>query len=145
LLRNKQINSSNGFTFIELLLTLFVLSTLLLLAVPIHNQLLKKINERSFLETLHYDVLLLQNTSLVSRNILQLQFFDDHYRVNLGNQYDKYERTYPTHLNIDKNAVNRISFNYKGTIRQPSTFRLIFDNQTYRYICPLGKGRCYFE
>lgn len=144
LLKEKLINNK-GFTFLELIMALSVLTVLLILAVPIKNNLTTSIKEKMFLETLHNDVLLLQKLSMSTQEMLSIDFRTDYYTVNLKNIRPSYIRQYPNSLDISSNKIFKLSFNYKGTIRQPYTFRFKFKNKTYKYICPLGKGRCYFE
>lgn len=139
------LNNNKAFTFLELIVALSILTVLLILAVPIKNNLTNSIKEKMFLETLHNDVLLLQKLSMASQEMLSIDFREDYYTVNLKNIRPNYIRQYPSSLDLSTNKIFKLSFNYKGTIRQPYTFRFKFKNKTYKYICPLGKGRCYFE
>ncbi|WP_010530980.1 competence type IV pilus minor pilin ComGD [Lentibacillus jeotgali] len=138
---------SNGFTLIEVLFVLAVLSILILIAVPIQVSVLDKKTEESFLETLEMDLLYTQSLSYNSRTDYRLAFFpdQDRYIIKSTENRDILERKIPEGWTINKRIMPTISFNKNGTILEPGTMAIQTPTTHYNLICPLGKGRCYFD
>ncbi|HLR62415.1 MAG TPA: competence type IV pilus minor pilin ComGD [Lentibacillus sp.] len=137
---------SNGFTLIEVLFVLVVLSVLILIAAPIQASVLDKKTEESFLETLEMDLLYMQSLSYNSRTNYRLAFPDqDRYVIKSTAHQDILERKVPEGWTINTRVIKTISFNKNGTIREPGTMAIYTPTTHYNLVCPLGKGRCYFD
>lgn len=141
----RQILNNKAFTFIELLLALSVVALLLLISVPLKKHLIPSLEERLFLETFHNDLLYVQKIAMASNQAAGIEFRDGYYLVMLGRSHSNYKRIYPKSLDISSNTIKFLSFNHRGTIKQAGTIRFKFKQKTFKYVCPLGKGRCYFE
>ncbi|WP_188633613.1 competence type IV pilus minor pilin ComGD [Lentibacillus kapialis] len=137
-------HNSNGFTLLEVLFVLSVLSVLILIAVPIQASVLDKQTEANFLETLEMDILYTQSLSYNSRSRYQL-FFPDQTHYVIKKYGTILERKVPEGWSIKKRTLPTISFNREGTIRKPGTMTIYTQTTQYNLVCPLGKGRCYFE
>lgn len=137
-----QDNHEQGFSFLEILFVLSIISILLFLSQPLHISILENQHEKNFLKNLLSDVLYIQNMTVTKAEDAKIVFLDDHYRVQV-NKNIIHTRSYPSNLSKRKSNLGVISFNEHGTIVQPGTIRLSNDNTTYNIICPLGKGRCY--
>lgn len=138
-------NQVNGFTLIEVLFVLAILSVLILISTPLQFSALDHKTEESFLETLEMDLLYMQTLSYNSRSRYRLTFPDqEHYTVS-SNQSIILERTVPEGWEVDTRTLKTISFNDNGTIRDSGTFAIQTLTDRYNVVCPLGKGRCYFE
>ncbi|HLS08042.1 competence type IV pilus minor pilin ComGD [Lentibacillus sp.] len=136
---------TNGFTLIEVLFVLGVLSVLVFLSAPLQVSVLDKKTEESFLETLEMDLLYMQSLSYNSRTHYRLTFPDQGRYVIKKNQATILERKVPEGWKIDARTLPTVSFNKNGTIRAPGTLAIKTLSEQYNLICPLGKGRCYFE
>ncbi|SFA71205.1 competence protein ComGD [Lentibacillus halodurans] len=134
----------NGFTLIEVLFVLSVLSLLILISAPIHFSVLDKKTEESFLYTLEMDLLYMQTMSYNSRTNYRMTFPDQKHYVIKKNHSIIQEREVPEGWEIDPRILPTISFNKDGTIREPGTFAIQTSANKYSVVCPLGKGRCYF-
>lgn len=142
---SRVLRRESGFTFLELLLALSVLSLLLFLSVPVKTKLVSSVEEKLFLETLHNDFLYLQKQAMSRQQFAGIEFREKNYLIRTKYDQTSYIRPYPSSLDMSVNRIKSISFNHKGTIKPAGTIKLKFNNTIYKYICPLGKGRCYFE
>lgn len=138
--------TKNGFTLIEVLFVLAILSILLLLSAPIHVLTLEKQVEEQFFKTLEMDILYLQNISYGSREGYKLMFRNDtSYAItNVPGTRVIMTREIPEGWRFDDDTLPYISFNQEGLINKPGTIRIHTPRNTYKLICPFGKGRCYF-
>lgn len=141
-----QLNSNQGFTLLEVIFVLAILSILISLSAPIIFTTLEDQNEKQFFETLNSDLLLIQTASHgTTATDASIVFNDQSYTVRvLGKEEKVMNRTYPTGWKSDGRAFKRISFK-NGTIRQAGTILLQSAESDYRIIFPLGKGRGYIE
>lgn len=137
-------NEANGFTLIEMLLVISLLSIFILLAIPIQQSISYSEQDERFLEILQYDVLHIQNLARTTRENVLIRFNPNHYVV-LQSGKKLYERTLPEHWNIKINNIQDISFTIRGTIRESGNISINTAHAVYKFICPLGKGRCYIE
>ncbi|WP_176447377.1 competence type IV pilus minor pilin ComGD [Lentibacillus sp. CBA3610] len=138
-------NQVNGFTLIEVLFVLAVLSVLILITTPLQLSVLDKKTEERFLETLEMDLLYMQTLAYNSRMTHRLAFLDSERYEIKANNTSILERTVPEGWEIDTRTLKTISFNKKGTIVKSGTFAIKTLTDHYNVVCPLGKGRCYFE
>lgn len=74
-------NDHRGFTLLEVLIVLSILSILITLSVPISKSLFEKQEEKQFLNTLESDILYIQNLSLGTRSRSTIEFHKDHYTI----------------------------------------------------------------
>lgn len=143
MMRNK-----NGFTLIEVIFVLGVLSILLLLSAPIKISVLDSQKEEQFLATFENDLLYMQNISYLSTDDIKMEFYAESYVVinGIGNK-TLLRRSIPTGWKFDLRTFQKrgISFNASGTIREPGNMQLTTNKSSYRIVFPLGKGRCYIE
>lgn len=141
---NKIINQ-NGFSLVELLFVLGILSFLLLLIVPLSLNHLEHQREMKFLEQLKYDVLYIQNISMTNKTrTAHLYMSEDYYQIYDRTIHDgQIKRYYPDTWNVDTRVMSQIAFNKNGTMQSPGKFTIQTKQKTYEIIFPLGKGRFY--
>lgn len=138
--------NKNGFTLIEMLFTLAILSILILLFVPSFNKTVQNQQVNQFLHVLQSDVLYMQNLSTGNKSDIRMIFNENHYVVTNYLSNDIFiERQYPNDVTIQTRTINYVSFNDKGTIRYPGTIQIKSRHKNYRVIFPLGKGRFYID
>ncbi|MHA6250981.1 competence type IV pilus minor pilin ComGD [Oceanobacillus sp. CAU 1775] len=134
----------NGFTLIEMIMVLGIISMLILLAAPIQTSVLKTQIENKFIDTFKDDVLFIQNqASGYERGTLYIHFYSDHYIVTTGvrdaGHYAK--RYYPEGWTNINASQARIQFKESGTIIRPRTVVMYSENERIHFTFPLGKGR----
>lgn len=143
-----QINmkKQSGFTLVELLLVLSILSILLLLSVPLNISGLQKHQDEQFLETFQYDVLYIQHlaTTTTDDKRVYIRFQNDRYSI-IENTKTLETRYYPDGWEMDPRTMEELSFKSTGTVRQPGRIKMTSKNNTYFVVFPLGKGRGYVE
>ncbi|MFD1363067.1 competence type IV pilus minor pilin ComGD [Lentibacillus salinarum] len=139
-------NQPDGFTLIEVLFVLAVLSVLILISTPLKVSMLDKQTENRFLQTLEMDLLYVQSMAYNSRKRYRLTFPDEtHYAIKTTKKTTLLEREMPEGWSIDSRTLPNISFKSNGTIREPGTFAIKTETGTFNIVCPFGKGRCYVE
>lgn len=136
--------NKNGFTLIEMLFVLGILSVLLLVTVPLNIQTLDKQRTKQFLDTFEFDVLYIQSLTSTSDESepIRIRFHDDHYKIRQGRKTLTI-RSYPSGLTLDKRTGDTITFSNSGTILDPRTLKVKANDGDYHIVFPLGKGRCY--
>ncbi|MFC4558801.1 competence type IV pilus minor pilin ComGD [Virgibacillus kekensis] len=135
-----------GFTMLEVLFVLSVWSIILLLSAPLYFPIMDKYEENNFISTFEMDLLYMQSQSYGSTSYYRMSFPDSRsYEIRKDFHEIVRERTVPKHWHIEGRTLPVISFNKTGTITQPGSFNIITGASEYTVVCPLGKGRCYFE
>lgn len=135
----------NGFTFIELLTVLSVISVFILLSVPLHADTIHKIQEETFINQLKNDVLFIQNQSVfhgTSRYLIR--FYDGHYSILHGREPVFENREYPTGWTF-LSSNRTLQFAETGTVINPRVIYMASDNEWIHFVFPLGKGGFYVE
>lgn len=138
--------NEEGFTFIELLYVLLIVSILSLLVVPPMYHVYQEQQKNQFFTLLDSDILYIQNQAIARKTNFRI-VFDTEYYVVMEKDKQIYKRDYPNHLSYSKATTNRIVFNTLGTVRNPTTY-LFYDQskgKRYEMVFPLGKGRQYVE
>ncbi|GAB4073462.1 hypothetical protein GCM10028778_09670 [Barrientosiimonas marina] len=133
---------NNGFTLIEVLFVLSILSVLVVISAPLHISVLDKQTEQRFLETLDMDILHLQSLAYNTRDYYRLTFEENRYFID-KNSATILERELPEGWQIKTRKLKNIAFKHTGTIRQPGNLTIKTLSNSYKLTCPLGKGRCY--
>jgi|SRR5690625_306889 len=140
-LNNKE---ERGFTLVELLLTLVVLTVFLSLVLMPLNDVFKKVQVDQFFAIFEADVFHTQANVLNTVHTNRVIFDSGFYSVVGDGGKRIYVREIPPFITI-ANRDFRIQFNINGTIIQPRTYRIYVEDDTYAIVFPLGKGRYYVE
>ncbi|GEN87393.1 competence type IV pilus minor pilin ComGD [Oceanobacillus sp. FSL W8-0428] len=140
------LQTERGFTLIETLFALSILSVILLL-IPKHQiEQIDKLESRHFLDTLEMDVLYIQNkrSTQESGKSYILRFYPDNYSI-LFNYSTEIRREYPPLFSLDTPFPKDIEFSVGGVIKNPQSILISFGEERYRIVFPFGKGRFYVE
>ena len=141
--------NNHGFTLIEVIFVLGVLSILLLLSAPLKVSILDNQKEEQFLTTFQNDLLYMQSISYLSKEYIGMEIKADHYTIITDGHENNIavRRSIPADWDFDLRTFKTglISFNRNGTIRTPGNIHLTTNNASYKIVFPLGKGRCYIE
>lgn len=133
----------NGFTLLETMFVLGVVSIMLLLAVPLSWSLLEHQQEKQFLDTLQSDLLLIQSLSEQEEELIQIIFHEKDYLVQTSRTKEKTIRSFPPGWTFPPRSYTSISFK-DGQIRKPGTIKFKINNEKeVKLVFPLGKGRGY--
>ncbi|AXI09454.1 DNA transport machinery protein [Oceanobacillus zhaokaii] len=139
------ISNFKGFTLLEMLMVLSIMSVMLLLIVPINNNNLEKVQSTKFIEQLEYDILMIQNLSTTADDSFSIRFYNDRYSILQGMNPAFATRNYPPGFKIDRKNYDSIKFNKNGSIINPRTIDIIVGEKKYLLVFPLGKGRFYIS
>lgn len=135
-----------GFTLLEVLFTLAILSILITLSAPLTISSLAKHQEKQFFQTLQFDVMLVQNLSINNNNYIRIKLNDKSYELINGARSKPIAiRNLPKKWYITKQNLDTISFNRDGSIRRAGTIKITTEQSSYNVVFPLGKGRGYIN
>lgn len=135
-------NRANGFTFIEMLFVLGIISFLFVLSTPIVFNVLDQQQEKQFLNTFEFDVLYAQRLAMQSKSIVRINFSRQQYTI-LSDEKVVTRRRIPNDWDINLRTMNQLSFDDQGRIREPGTMSIKTPRAEYHVIFPFGKGRGY--
>jgi len=146
--RHLQANKQRGFTLLESLIVLSIVSimsmVLLINITTIHKQ--KTIE--TFLNTLHDDLLFSQQYALVNGKTVIILFSESEkkYYVTHSLGVKILARSYPSSISIEGATLeNRVIYNNFGSISKSGTILVKHAKDTYRLVVYLGKGRVKIE
>jgi len=135
----------NGFTLIECLITMAVVSILVMIAVPLTLRQINKYQESSFFQLVEHDLLIAQSLAMVTEDKIYMTIDPYYYKIH-SKENTYVQRSLPKGYVIHTKSMNNpISFNINGSIRKPGTMVLTTKHQQVHLIFPLGKGRARFE
>ncbi|GIO23144.1 prepilin-type N-terminal cleavage/methylation domain-containing protein [Oceanobacillus sp. J11TS1] len=140
------LQTERGFTLLEALFALSILSVILLL-IPKHQmEHMENLENEQFLNTLEMDVLYLQNT-MSTQEITKpyvLRFASDSYSILLSNE-TIIKREFPSSVILTNPYLKDIKFSIGGVTMNPQTILMDIGGEPYRIVFPFGKGRFYAE
>lgn len=134
----------NGFTLIEVLLSLVIMMIILLVISPFSTDIVEKKREEQFIEMLQADILLIQNLSMQTRKSTVIYFEEGKYVILVGNSTFR-TREFPKEWKITDDGIRPLSFTPGGIIRRPGSLRIKMTHSYVKIVFPLGKGRGYVE
>lgn len=138
--------TEQGFTLIETLFALSILSLILFLIPKQQVEQIDKLELQHFLDTLEMDVLYLQNTASTQEIDIPyvLKFNSDNYSIMLDRSTE-IKRDYPAQFSLVTPFPKNVEFYISGVIKNPQTIRVSLAGEPYQIVFPLGKGRYYVE
>lgn len=134
--------NESGFTLIEMLIVLSLISIFSLLVIPFSKKTMDQIQDKNFLHLLESDILFLQSHNLTKSDPYSIYFrSDDYYFFINGFIFSK--RDLPD--NWESYSGQSIFFDRKGSNRKPQTIYLNNNGRSFKIIFPFGKGSYRFE
>ena len=139
-----------GFTLIESLLVLSLISMLVSLSFVKFSPLMEKKVMPHFFEQLSNDILFAQQYAISTKQSVNIFFFPDnkHYLVQVpGEDRILLKRFYNEHIHINtRHAGNVVRYNPVGNILNPSSYGVSYKSQeNYSITFQIGFGRFYVE
>lgn len=140
----------NGFTLLELLIVLMIVSTLTIVAIPQIDRLKKAKEETHMLEQLTDDLLYAQAYALTHRQSVVVVFYNAQGRYRMTERYTLgpvlLDRTLPSPWKIELATLqNPLTFLANGNVNKSGTVLLKNGKTTYKLVFLLGKGRFYVQ
>lgn len=141
-------NSHAGFTLVEVMISLFVVSVMTSVVLISFQSLYNAKETKQFLELLMQDIYFAQQLAITSGHMIDIHFnnFDSAYYIK---QYGRtlYSQPYDKDITFERATLNLtdVRFNSRGSIVKPGTILIRTDSELYRIVFLLGKGRFYIE
>ncbi|MCZ0754639.1 competence type IV pilus minor pilin ComGD [Anoxybacillus sp. J5B_2022] len=140
----------NGFTLLELLIVLMIVSTLTIVAIPQIDRLKKAKEETHMLEQLTDDLLYAQAYALTHRQSVVVVFYNAQGRYRMTERYTLgrvlIDRSLPSPWKIELATLqNPLTFLANGNVNKSGTVLLKNGKTTYKLVFLLGKGRFYVQ
>src|SRR5699024_10745474 len=113
-----------GFTLVELLYVLSLVSVMSLLTVPNLNKSYDSVQIKLFFQVLEEDTLYIQNTAFSEETKMQLTFTDDKYNIKRG-KHTILSRKLPKGLHFRGISDNKIIYNKKEKWKRQEQLRFM--------------------
>jgi len=143
---NSSLFNRNGFTLLEVLIVLGIISFIILLSIPISFKIIETHQEKNFIEMFEFDLLYIQSLAITTtKENVRIVIDKDQYKIVKGERDSLISiRTIPENIHINTRLRPIISFDENGRIRDPNKGRIEIETKQSKYIVifPLGKGRC---
>lgn len=133
---------ANGFTLLEMLYVLGIISILFIISVPFMRHVLDQQEESQFLKVFEADILYAQRLAMQSKHIISMYVNPGEYKIMQGDR-SVLIRKIPTDWEIDIRTMPQLGFDNKGRIRYPGTIAIKSEHTQYLMVFPFGKGRGY--
>lgn len=134
-----------GFTFLEMLLVLSIVSILSVVTYFNVAPLYEKQKVEQFLKQFSQDILYMQQLAINRRNHHILRWFPEKHMYSIsesGKERSILLRKYEDDIQIDLNTFpNPMTYNASGNINKGGTIVLSYRKRTYEIVFQLGRGR----
>ncbi|MBO1579109.1 type II secretion system protein [Bacillus sp. XF8] len=134
-----------GFTFLEMLLVLSIISILSVVTYFNVAPLYERQKVEQFLKQFSQDILYMQQLAINRRNLHMLRWSPEKHMYSIWESGDKrslFIREYERDIKIDLNTFpNPMTYNANGNINQGGTILLSYRSRTYEIVFQLGRGR----
>lgn len=142
-------NAQQGFTFIESLLVLSVVSVILSFTILKIAAIEEKHVTKNFFSELTNDLLFAQQYAMSTKRSVTITFSpsNHYYRITQGSGNELLRRNYHEDILIDPRTMGTLLvFQSHGSIQKAGTMGISYKNlENYRLVFQLGKGRFYVE
>lgn len=136
---------NDGYTLVELLIVLAIVSMVTLLGLRVSTASLHKQYENHFFTTLTQDVRYAQNMSMNDKTAdVRIHFNPTSYRVVSGQQgFTSFTRDLPAGWRIRTSNFTIVSFTPSGSLKYSGTVYIESPHKQFKVVFPLGKGSYY--
>ena len=142
-----QHRSQEGYTFVEMLLVLLLVSTITSVSILQLEPLVDSKKIDHFFDQFENDILFAQQYAISHSESIKVIFYEGQptYRIILnGFGEPLLERTYDKRFNINPTTLNSsVVFRGSGNIKNPGTMLVTYKERTFKVVFLLGKGRFY--
>ncbi|MDQ0256286.1 competence protein ComGD [Evansella vedderi] len=144
----EQIHKNNGYTLIEMLLVLLLISSILLIVIPNFTKSVHSKNVDYFFEQLEKDLYESQMTAMTDGVIIRFVFSPtlNNYTIRHGVTIVE-TRTFPEGLTVKIGTLgyNDLRFLPTGTISSPGSLVFNYKNDRYVLVFQFVRGRFYID
>ncbi|GAA5415495.1 hypothetical protein Pryu01_00519 [Paraliobacillus ryukyuensis] len=140
-------NKQHGFSLVELLIVLSILTIILFIGGTIHIKTYQQYQFNQWYQIFSNDILRMQQDTIISNKNLYLTInpTSNVYEIRKGGLGELIiSRKIPKKWNINLYSLKiPLSFSKNGTIKKPGRFQIVIADKTREIVFPFGKGRCY--
>ncbi|KPB05209.1 competence type IV pilus minor pilin ComGD [Bacillus sp. CHD6a] len=150
-MQESKYRTNGGYTLLESLLVISIVSVLLSVTVLTLNSTEESYISEQFNEQLSNDLLFAQQYALSSKKSVYIIFTpsENYYRIRQGTFQinELVVREYHSSIKIDTRTMGqRITYHGNGSINRSGAIAIyVDDKKLYQYVFTLGKGRFYVE
>lgn len=142
------IKKESAYSLIEMLLVLAILSSLLLITIPMFQHSIHRNDIHQFFEQLEKDLYTSQMTAIHEGIIVRFVFSitDESYYIRHGTT-TVIQRPFPKGMRVTRGTLelNNIRFLPTGTVSYAGTIVFYYGNEQYVLVLQLARGRFYIE
>ncbi|MFC7370415.1 competence type IV pilus minor pilin ComGD [Fictibacillus iocasae] len=139
-------DNRNGYTFIEMMIVLLVVSIFLGAGVFSLRTFYETVQTRSFLKSLKKDLYFTQQTAVSTESFVSLVFHQGHTYIIRDGVKSLKKVTYPDHVSVEPYSMPlTITYNGRGNISQGGTLVIRANQKRFHLVFQLGKGRFYID
>ena len=144
----KQLSNNDGYTLIEMIVVLAILSTIVGISLVSFQSLSTSLNEKNFLSKLENELYFCQQYAISTGRQTNC-FIDNNQKVIAIRQTGKilFQYSFDPSVSFERGTLglHEIEFNPKGNIRKSGTVFINVNNNTYRLVFWIGRGRFHIE
>ncbi|WP_161920705.1 competence type IV pilus minor pilin ComGD [Pallidibacillus pasinlerensis] len=139
----KGIIREEGFTLVEMLLVLFILTVMFATIPPLFQSVQSKINESNFIHQFQADLYYAQSYAIAHRRRVSYRYDNTNkaYRFYTGGENILIlERKLPKNVTIERGYLDEFHFNGEGNVSRFGNIYIKIDDKSYRLVMSIGKG-----
>ncbi|GGE73914.1 competence type IV pilus minor pilin ComGD [Priestia taiwanensis] len=144
----QSVNNNKGFTFVEMLLVLFIVSVVSSFVFVNISTAYDKRKIDHFMEQFYIDLLYTQEYAMSHYVDMKVHLRDGHYEIR-GSSYAGptiLKRTYDDGIQVDVMTMqNPIVFKPSGNIERAGSLFVGYKGSRFKVVFQLGRGRVYYE
>ncbi|MCL6615948.1 MAG: prepilin-type N-terminal cleavage/methylation domain-containing protein [Anoxybacillus ayderensis] len=142
--------NERGFTLIEMLIILFVVTSIMSFTVPPFQHVLAERQLQYFLEQFRNDMLYAQQYAMSRKKTVAIIFYFDtcRYQVKEGGTFGKelLARSFPSPFQFQMATLSPPLYYYpNGNVNKAGTLLVAYGHKKYKIVFQLGKGRLYAQ
>jgi competence protein ComGD len=144
--RKRSLTDQRGFTFMELIIVLLLISSIGAIAYPKFDRFLKNRETEYFIRTFQKDIVHMQQKAINESRIYNLSIDNDKHLYEIrGNGSDHpTKRYFPKHIHFESfSMLLSVQFNQAGNISRAGTLYIHSANGSYKMVFQIGKGKFY--
>ena len=132
-----------GFTLIEMLLVLFILTIMLLAAPPLFNSLYSTIEKDNFLHQFEQDIFNAQARAIANMEPIYYKYDPQLRKYEFTNFYKEvlFSRSLPENVTIKSGYMDNFRFLGTGNVSRFGNIYLQIGDKNYRVYIGIGRGR----
>ncbi|MDM5249194.1 MULTISPECIES: competence type IV pilus minor pilin ComGD [unclassified Lysinibacillus] len=143
------IKSERGYTFVEMIIVLFIVMCLSVIVVKYSLKAAETRELERFFTQIQLDIQYIQTYSMHQREYISMKFESSSKRYIIKKDFytELYERPFPKGVEFipESNSVHTIIYNYYGTVMTPGTIYFNTPQGIKKVVITLGRGRSRVE